>query len=526
MSPHREYLHGGLTMLYLYDQSQIEIDAKAVLIREILTKAKNKSNLYHREAQYADAIRKHQYWAEKDPLFYTHLASWYAKNGSLRDHQELFCVVLLSSKLPVMQNAGFYLLQSLRTYQVAKVLKLSKSWPFRVSRQLIRAITFWIRRRENTPSWLEECALRDRHSLKTLYASLHIKPSAQAQSILFDEDKNQSSRFSALKKLARSSNPQEICQIIRNAQIPFTTAIGAIKKPTKEVWIALIDVMTAQQITNHLIAFRRKGLLADQEVSKLIQDKLNNAKEMARASQIKKAVATRALGDEGNQTEVILKSMREQLTKKGPIKDKTAIFIDKSGSMEKAIELGRLLALACTFAMTEPPTVLAFDGSVYKVDVNKKQSDREITGKFEMIRASGSTSIGSPFKHLFEHRIKVDQIILISDGEHNQAPSPIDMAMRYLKEINTKTHLVFIEIQKTAGISVSNITEGLEAQFKNQLTILPFSGDYYGIDTIITMLNREGRNSVVDTVMATKIPDLDNLRDLPAGYDEENQEIK
>lgn len=499
-----------------------EIDTKAALIRKMLSSPRH---------NYDEAVAQHRYWADRDPLFYTHLATWYAKNGSVRDHQEIFCAVLLASHLQTMQDAGFVLLQNLRTYQVDKIIKLSKSKLGRTSRPLKRAVKFWIQRRENIPAWLEECALRDRHHLKGIYASLHIKPCQMAQEVLFDETFAESSRFGALRKLSKTTDPSEAAKIIRNAQLPYTTAIGAVKKPNKEVWAAIIESMTGQQVINNLKAFQRRGLNSNPELATLINEKMKNAKEMNRASEVKKIIAAKAMDAKGDQLNDIMESLRHGLLKNGPITDKTAIFIDKSGSMDVAIKIGKLLATTCTLAMDEAPTVIAFDDLAHNINIEKSDTAGAINKKFELIRADGYTSIGVPFEYLREHKIFVDQIILISDGEQTKSYEPKESSLKYLRSINPDTHLVYIEILDNAvsrgQYSASVKTKGeFDDIFAKNMTYLPFSGDYYAIQTLVNALSSTSRNTIVEEVMACTVPSLNDLKHLEAGFDEDNNEIK
>jgi len=522
MSAYDDTNHYGDASEDITIKTKTEIDTKATLIRKMLSSPKH---------NYDEAVSQHKHWADRDPLFYTHLAAWYSKNGSLRDHQEIFCAVLLASHLQTMQDAGFVLLQNLRTYQVDKIIKLSKSKLGRTSRPLKRAVKFWIQRRENIPAWLEECALRDRHHLKGIYASLHIKPCEISQKVLFDETFEDSSRFGALRKLSKTTDPSEAAKIIRNAQLPYTTAIGAVKKFNNDVWSAIIESMTGQQVINNLNAFRNRGLNSNPELANLINDKMKNAKEMKQASEVKKIIAAKAMDARGDQLNAIMESLRQGLLKNGPITDKTAIFIDKSGSMEVAIKIGKLLATTCTLAMDEAPTVIAFDDLAHNINIEKSDTAAAINKKFELIRADGYTSIGAPFEHLREQKIFVDQIILISDGEQTKGYEPRDSSREYIKNINPDTYLVYIEILNNAvsraPYSTSVKTKGdLDAIFGKNMTHLPFSGDYYAIQTIVNALSSASRNTIVEEVMACTIPSLSDLDKLEAGFDEDNNEIK
>src|SRR5262249_5138002 len=64
----------------------------------------------------------HQDMAQKDPRFYVRLAAWYNDNGAVRDHKEMFVVILALSSFPGHRDVGLALLRQLPPYEVARVL--------------------------------------------------------------------------------------------------------------------------------------------------------------------------------------------------------------------------------------------------------------------------------------------------------------------------------------------------------------------------------------------------------------------
>src|SRR5688500_9003766 len=64
----------------------------------------------------------HKQMVEKDPRFYVRLGAWYAENGDVRDHKEVFCAGLSLSSFPGHRDAGLGLLHGLPLYQVARVV--------------------------------------------------------------------------------------------------------------------------------------------------------------------------------------------------------------------------------------------------------------------------------------------------------------------------------------------------------------------------------------------------------------------
>ena len=64
----------------------------------------------------------HQELIGKDPRFYVRLAAWYADNGDVRDHKEMFIVNLVLSDFPGHRDVGLAMLRGLPPYQVVRVV--------------------------------------------------------------------------------------------------------------------------------------------------------------------------------------------------------------------------------------------------------------------------------------------------------------------------------------------------------------------------------------------------------------------
>jgi hypothetical protein len=64
----------------------------------------------------------HESMIEQDPLFYVHLAAWYADHGAIRDHKEMFVSMLSLSEFEGHRDVGLALLRRLPPYEVARVV--------------------------------------------------------------------------------------------------------------------------------------------------------------------------------------------------------------------------------------------------------------------------------------------------------------------------------------------------------------------------------------------------------------------
>jgi hypothetical protein len=68
----------------------------------------------------------HQEIISQDPRFYVRLAAWYADEGEVRDHKEMFVANLVLSDFPGHRDVGLALLREMPPYQVARVLDFIK----------------------------------------------------------------------------------------------------------------------------------------------------------------------------------------------------------------------------------------------------------------------------------------------------------------------------------------------------------------------------------------------------------------
>jgi hypothetical protein len=308
----------------------------------------------------ADLAPTHVSALERDPMFYGRLASWYQNRGEVRDHKVLFIAHLLTSEFPEHREAGWVLLQELPPHMVASVLDYAKVHIGKTPRILKHAIATYMRSIEERTTRFDRAALRDRKNLKHLYASLRLKPGPRAQQILFDENPPEDSTLYQLKLLARTQDPEEQALLIIVHRIPYTTAVGAIKQITPSILVALLDVMTPQEVINHLKALSRHGAFNNDEVKQLVEEKLRLAATDKRVSTLKATKAAEHVELAESTQKVLTATVDQRVAKITSITRPTALFVDKSGSMEQAITVAQETA-ALISAVCHDFHVLMFD---------------------------------------------------------------------------------------------------------------------------------------------------------------------
>jgi hypothetical protein len=115
-----------------------------------------------------------------------------------------------------------------------------------------------------------------------------------ARALLFDENPPADSRLAALKKLARAKTPVEQARTIIDHRIPYRVAATVVQQMTPTVMLALIDVMSPQELINNLAALKRRGAMDNPDLKSLIEQKLEAAKTGKRVSAFKAEEAMKA----------------------------------------------------------------------------------------------------------------------------------------------------------------------------------------------------------------------------------------
>lgn len=456
----------------------------------------------HRQLEQVAAL--HQEMIGRDPIFYGHLAVWYQRSGDVRDHKEVFISNLLASDLPEHRDAGFVLLQEFPPYQVARVVDFMKQRRGKLPRSARTAVTRYLRQREKNPIFFDRAALRARKAMKHLYASLHIKPGVRAEAVLFKDTPPADSLAFVLKELAKAATPAEQARLIVEHNVPYTIAVGAVRKLTPTVLVALINAMSPQEVINSLNSLKQRGALEHPDVKALIDEKLRLAQSDARVSAFKARVAA-DVADLDPETAARLERVTdEQVKKRGKIGKPTALLIDKSGSMENAIEVGKRLSALISGIAEAGLAVYAFDTVPYPVQARGTElSDWERA--FQHIKAGGGTSIGCALEVLRLKKLAVEQIILVTDEGENTAPYFSDVYEAYKRDLNVAPNVVIVKV----GHASDYVERKLQAQ-QSPVDTFTFAGDYYALPNLIPLLTRPSRLELLIEILETPLPVRDD----------------
>lgn len=444
--------------------------------------------------------RQHTDMLAKDPLFYGHLAVWYQRNGDVRDHKEVFAAYLLTSPLPEHRGAGFMLLQEFPPYQVARIVDFMKRSLGKMPRSARTAVEQYLRVREANPVFFDSAVVRARKAMKHLYATLHIRPNNRANAILFKNTPPPDSVVYTLRQLAAVHEPIEQARIIVENKIPYTVAVGALRTMSQAVLIALINAMSPQEVINNLGALKRRGALEDADVRALVEARLDEARTDGRVSAYKARVAADNADVDAATLARLETVLDEQVKRRGRIVKPTALLVDKSSSMENAIEIGKQVAALVSGITEADLVVFAFDTMPYPIYSNGDTlSDWERA--FRHIVANGATSIGCALELMRLQRTYVEQIVIITDQEENTPPFFTKVYEAYSNEMAIQPNVVIINVRARASyIERQLIAAGV------QVDTWTFTGDYYTLPNLVPLLSRPSRLELLVEILATPLP--------------------
>jgi len=441
----------------------------------------------------------HEVMRGLDPLFYGHLAAWYWRHGRVRDHREVFAALLLESDWPEHRDTGFMLVQELPPHQVSRVVKLMKSRG-RFPRSARTAVVRYLRRREASPAGFDRAALRNRQALRHLYAGLHIRPSARADAILFKGQPPADSLAAVLKIIARETDPAAQARLIHAHRIPFPVAVGALRGLTPAALVALIQVMTPQEVINHLKGLKARGALDHPAVRKLVEARLAEARGDRRVSAYKATRAADAAGVDAGLGEQLAGVREAQLRQHGRIRRDTALLVDKSSSMQEALAVGCQLAALVSGSTEAALHVVAFDTLAYRLRA-RGTTVAHWERAFASLRAAGMTSVGVGLELLRREGVAVEQVVIVTDEGENSAPYFGEVYERYRECLKVAPQVVIVRVGGHCDI----VERGLKAR-RIPVDTVTFEGDYYALPGVLGLLTRPSRLELLLEILATPLP--------------------
>ncbi len=435
-----------------------------------------------------------------DPEFYGHLACWYMEKGNKPEHKGLFVAHLISSLQKEHREAAFVMIEDFPPAVLSRIVDYCKRVYHRFPRTARTSVIRYLRKREREISSFDELMLGGRKSLKHLYASLRIKPDERAQRILFDNDPPEDSPLGALKKLTKEREPEEQVRLIEQNGIPYRIALRSIRNLTRAAVLLLINLMPPQELMDNLNILRSRGVLKDPEVSLNINQKLKElrAEKSRKRKKPLRLSRLQEISDAfvAHRNEVYKFASREGIS----IKRQTAIFVDKSGSMESTLTCAPIVTSLCAALAENPLSVYLFDEEAHQLSI-KDISAENVMRLFEPFSSGGASSPGTAIQALMNEGRSVEQILLLTDGNENTAPFFVPLYRAYQSRMLISPHIVMIKM--------GHITESLQSKLSTagiSHSVFTFGEDGMFLDRLILLLAGPTQTEMVNEIVNTPLP--------------------
>ena len=482
-----------------------------------------------------DQLKKiHAEIREQDPLFYAHLACWYLQKGEVRDHNEIFASMLITDPYVDNREVGLALFRKHALFMKSRILGFVKGKKAKIRTKTgkkiqkgkhkideVKITEKQVGLKTNIPTsfkkdvfkylkWLESdpqrfdaAALKNRADLKALYfvsGKKCLPRSDRAQAILFDKKIPEDSKLNVLTKISKAK-PTDAAKLIVENKIPFTVAVGLVEKITPTVLVALIDSMSPMEVINNMASLEEKGAMDNEQTKALIQEKLKKAETTKNVATLKSKTAAKTGRIKNEEVLAQLDKVADaQVKKSGQITVPTAVFVDRSGSMQQAIEVGKNVAALISGATTADLTVVAFDTTPLEV-VAKGTSMSDWEKAFKPVRAGGSTSMGCALNYLLAKGKVVETIVVITDEGENATPMFSQVYELYAKKLNVRPNVIIIHVGPADNTFSSNLKRA-NIEFD---MYTPAGNDYYALPGLIPLLAKKSKLDLVMEIMDTPL---------------------
>ena len=484
----------------------------------------------------------HNQVEQVDPDFYRHFAAWYADNGQVRDHLEVFVTNLVLSKSEKSRNVGLAMLRELPPYQIYRITRFIAGAEEKVvekKRTVVRGkpkfeytvkkekrglgkniprsyrteVERYFAERESDPTWFDGVVMAARDKVKWLYKTLRLShdKEGRANKILFKGEVPEDSRLQDIKDLAKTTDPSAQAKIIMEKKIPYKIAASVVESMTPAVLLALITVMSDQELINNIGSLRKRGVLANPDLSAVVNERLEKAKKSNKISALKASVAADNAGADDEVSKKLKDVAGAQLQKKGIVINKNiALLIDKSGSMTTAIELGKRLASAIATSINRDNIFVAyaFDSMPRKI-VSQGKDLASWEKAMSELHAGGGTACGLAIDALTRLDTPVDQIVIISDECVAGAPNVSVGYDNVARKFGFNPSVRIIRCAGNTGRG-NGIHDPIEKKGSVDLDRIDFDGDYYSIPNLLLFLNKSSRLDLLLEIMDYPLPERKN----------------
>ncbi|HKV40238.1 MAG TPA: hypothetical protein VJX67_13585 [Blastocatellia bacterium] len=188
------------------------------------------------------------------------------------------------------------------------------------------------------------------------------------------------------------------------------------------------------------------------------------------------------------QTEARLARVADiHLQKRGRITKPTALFVDRSGSVEDSIEVGKRLAAIMSAIAESALHVYLFNSTAASVKADGTGSQYGEKA-FPDLQAVGRDGIGSLLEDLRVNKVAVEQIVIVTGERESAATQFANAYDAYCRDLGTAPSVIIIKLGQGGGF--------IESAFRAahaEVHAFTFNGDYRSLSNLVPILSRPSR---------------------------------
>lgn len=439
---------------------------------------------------------------QHDPLFYIKFALWYHTNGNIRDHNKLFAAKAITSEWPEFRDVGAELLYRMSNKDFVTTSKFAETFlkagtaaRYRRLKKVAERIIRRLEKRANKDGGVQ--FLRTAKFIKSIYQHYHIKPGNDkiAASLKFRSINGEKlPAFTMIDRIRKENlTEKEICQLISDWKLPPLQTIGAVKELTPAIAASLLPSMTSAETVNFMKLFERRGLLDHPDFKRAVIKKTSKS---TKSSSMRSKKASKSLSKHSDVADASTAAFVKSL----PMIDKKVVLaIDKSFSMQKAIDIGKEVATILAAKVRDANNnlrVCLFDDTVKEIDIPEKADYASFEAKFRFIRANGTTSLGSVIEYIDDQNICPEVVLFITDADESDIPL-LNTSLNNVKDREWVQGLKIINCKVGTPCFDLNISQDMRAELSLEIENIKYDGDYYALPNLVKLIATGGIRDLI-----------------------------
>jgi len=296
----------------------------------------------------------------------------------------------------------------------------------------------------------------DGYSIGDLFRALHPRAGEPLPLVDYilgkDADLTKLPQLRAFEALKKATTDKEVVEAIVLGKLPHEQA-SSFAGGSSAAWVAIVEQMPTFALLRNLATIERHGVMG--EVRKTVVARLTNKKAIEKSMILPFRFVEAIDHVQDNAVRDALRVALELSFANVPFIDgETAVLLDCSPSMKPDFGFRNgLIRPASVFAVAAMKkahgngTLVLFDGMakdfpVSMIDSVLTQADQ--VAKWGTPR--GGTNPSAALDILIQRKQKVDNLLVITDGEQNRGPPFVDVLVEYRNKVNPKVNTFVMDV--------------------------------------------------------------------------------